>query len=64
LGIVEMLVGGFTQEPSPATEVLPDTAAIVDDLVTASSLPTFVSLLVVGDVEDKGKWVACPTRVD
>ncbi|GAA5230996.1 hypothetical protein GCM10025794_34380 [Massilia kyonggiensis] len=55
MGIVEMLVGGFTQDPRPATEVLPDMAAIVDALATASSLPAFVSLLVVGDVEDNGR---------
>lgn len=55
MGIVEMLVGGFAHDASPAIEVLPDIAAIVDALAAASSLPTFVSLLVAGDVEDNGK---------
>jgi hypothetical protein len=48
-----MLVGGFAQEPSPTIEVVfLGTERVFEDLAAASSLPRFVSLLVVGDVEE------------
>lgn len=56
LGIVEMLVGGFAQEPIPTIDVRPRVAGTrVFALAVISSLPMLVSLLVAGDVEATGK---------